>query len=763
MEEEKGKHLSEYKVGELQKRHGNFPTAEFQEDYDSYIIEEELSLSNYIDILLRRKWITIFSFVFSVVTVLLVSLMITPKYRAEITIEISPERPKITSFQEVIELDAPQAEYYETQYKLIKSRSLAKEVAAKLDLPNNPEFAEADDDKTGFFHILSQLAGIYSSPKESGTVESKVEERTKKQKMIDKFIDRINIEPDRKSRLAEVSFLSRDPEFAAKAANMLGDHYIEWRLNRKLDATKSARKFLEKQLAQVKAHLEKAEVNLNQFSKNSDIISMDENYNLIYLQLSKLNLALSEVENERLAKQAYYEVVESGNYEFLPQIMNDPSIQLLGQEYTKAKSEYDNLAVIYGPNYPDLKQLGAKVSRIQSDTQKRVDGLAQSIKQDYLSTQRKENIIRQRNEEQKNRASELNDKAIQYKILAREVDTNKSIYVTLLQRLKETEVTSAIRTSNIQVVDYAVVPFKPHSPNIFLNLILAAFVGLLGGVGLSFVTEHFDNTIKDEEDFKNHFSIPILGVVPLIAHDETIYIEKTVHVNPLSVLSESFRVIRTSVLFSSPDSQPKSILVTSSQPLEGKTTCSSNLAISFAQSNMKVVLINADMRRPRMDEIYEDQSGNGNGLSTYLIGKHDLAETIRNTEVPDLYFIPSGPIPPNPAELLGSERMKELIQSLSEEFDIVLMDAPPVLGFADSLLISRLVDGVLMITSQGITRRESLRTSLDDIRRIHGKILGAIINRLQSHTDKYRYNYYYSENNGKNLKMQNPDFISHNS
>jgi len=258
MDKEKGKYLSEYKVGELQERHGNLPSTELQRDYDSYIIKEELSLSDYIDILRRRKWIIIFCFVFSVITVLLVSLIITPKYRAEITIEISPENPKITSFEEVVELDAPQAEYYETQYKLMKSRSLAKEIAVKLDLSNNPEFAETDDDKTGVSHILSQLGSIFSSPDESSAEELKVEERTKKQKMIDKFIDRINIEPDRKSRLAKVSFLSRDPEFAAKTANMLGDYYIEWRLNRKLDATKSARKFLEKQLAQVKAHLEKA-------------------------------------------------------------------------------------------------------------------------------------------------------------------------------------------------------------------------------------------------------------------------------------------------------------------------------------------------------------------------------------------------------------------------------------------------------------------------------------------------------------------------
>lgn len=764
MDKEKGRHVSEYEVGEPQERRGNLPSTEFQRDYDSYIIKEELSLSEYIGILRRRKWIVILCFVFSVVTVLLVSLIITPKYKAEIMIEISPEKPVYTSLSgELVELDAPQAEYYETQYKLIKSKSLVKEVTAKLDLSNNPEFAGTDDDKTGKFSILTLLGSIFSSSNKSGAVEAKTAERAKKQQLINNFIGRINVMPDRKSRLVMVSFLSRDPEFAAKAANMIGDHYIEWILNRKLDATKSARKFLERQLAQIKAYLEKAEEDLNQFAKDSDIISLDKNFNLTYLQLSELNIALSEAENEKLAKQAYYEQVQSGNYKFLPQIMNDPSIQTLDEEHTKAQSEYDNLAVIYGPNYPDLQQLEAKVSRIQNNINIRANSIAQSVKKDYLSAQRKENIIRERSEEQKRRASELNDKAIQYKILAREVETNKSLYENLLLRFKETEITSGLKASNIQVVNYADVPSKSHSPNIFFNLIFAAFAGLAGGVIFSFVVEYFDDTIKDEEDFKNHFSIPVLGVVPLVAYDETVEIEKIVHVHPMSVLSESFRIVRTSVLFSSPDSQPKSILVTSSQPFEGKSTCSSNLAISFTQSNMKVVLINADMRRPRLNKIYEDESDNSNGLSTYLIGKHDLAETVRNTEIPGLHFIPSGPIPPNPVELVGSERMKELIQSLLEEFDIVLIDSPPILGFADSLLMSRFVDGVLVVASQGLTQRELFRTTLDDVRKVHGKILGAIINRLQSHTDKYKYNYYYSENDGKNLKKQISGFVSSNS
>ncbi len=259
-----------------------------------------------------------------------------------------------------------------------------------------------------------------------------------------------------------MSFLSSDPDFSATAVNTLGDKYIEWLLERRLDATKSARKFLEKQLSQVKGNLERAEEELNKFSKAADIISLDSNLNLTYKQLAELNEALSQSENERLAKEAYYQELKKGNYEYLPQVVNDESIQDLNEEYVKVKANYDNMNVIYGPNYPDLKQLGAKLASIKSDMDKRVNSIAEGINRDYEASLRKEDIMKKRTEEQRQRASVLNDKAIQYKILDREVETNKSIYQNLLQRVKETEVNSGIKATNIQIVDYATAPLIPY-------------------------------------------------------------------------------------------------------------------------------------------------------------------------------------------------------------------------------------------------------------------------------------------------------------
>ncbi|MBI4229021.1 MAG: polysaccharide biosynthesis tyrosine autokinase, partial [Deltaproteobacteria bacterium] len=673
----------------------------------------------------------------------IISLVKTPVYKAGATIEIAPENPKITTFEEVINVDAMQREFYETQYQLIKSKSLAKEVVNSLALGSHREFATGEKSKQGLLpFIKNAFAGIITVKRGSDLGETEKKKLAGEEGLINSFIERVKVTPDRKSRLLDISFESADRELSANAVNTLVDKFIEWVLDRRLDATKAARGFLEKQLEQVKAKLERAEEELSAFAKSADIVSLDENLNLIYKQLAELNETLSETESERLSKEALYKEVQNGNYEYLPQVMSDPSIQALNEEYTKLNSEYDHLAVVYGPNYPEIKQLRARRDRIRSDIAGRTDAIAESIKKDYQGAVRKENIIRKRTTDQKNQTARLNDKAIQYKILEREVDTNKSIYQNLLQRLKETEVTSGIKATNIQVVDYASVPLVPYKPNIRFNVLLATLMGLMIGVFLTFIFEHFDNTIKDEEEFKRRFSLPVLGAVPLLDGIELQDLEKLSYKNPKSLISEAFRVIRTSILYSSADNNPRSLMVTSSQPIEGKTTCASNLAISLTQSGHRVVLLDADLRRPRLHKIFLS-NGNAFGLSTYLVGKIELPGVIHHTDVNSLDIIPTGQLPPNPAELLGSKKMKELIERLNEEYDYVIIDSAPIAGFADSRLVARFVDGILLVTSVGVTQRQALQSSIENKVTVGGKIVGAILNRLELRGRKYGYSYYY--------------------
>jgi len=734
--------VAEYNGKQLREREDYLLSTEVQREYDTSIAEE-LSLRDYIGIILRRKWIIISCLAVSVVTVAIVSLLMTRIYKAEATIEIAPENPKITAFEEVIEVAAKQDEFYATQYELIKSKSLAKEVISVLRLDSYPEFA-VEEKKHGFIAFMKNMVTENFSPKEKNwdPQEIKKSQLAREEGLINSFLSRVEALPKRKSRLVGVNFESSDPELSAKAVNTLVDKYIEWILQRKLDATRAARGFLEKQLGEVKARLERAEEELSIFAKNADIVSLDEKFNLTYMQLAELNDVLSKSETERLAKEALYNEIQAGNYKYLPQVMNDASIRMLDEEYTKLRSQYDNMAVIYGPNYPEIKQLAAQLERIQSDTNQRISSIAESIKKDYQAALNKESILRQRTGEQKRRVTELNDKTVQYRILEREVETNKSIHQSLLQRFKETEVTSGIRATNIQVVDYASPPLLPYKPDIMLNMLLAILMGLTVGCFLAFIFEYFDSTIKDEEEVQKQFLLPLLGAVPLASGNELQEIEKAVYLNPHSLVSEAFRVIRTSIICSSPDHPPRSLLVTSTQPLEGKTTSASNLAFSFIQLGLKVVLLDADFRKPKLHKLFLN-NGNTFGLSTYLVGEMELPGVINRTDLGNLHIIPSGPIPLNPAELLGSKKMKELIERLLEDYDHVIIDGAAIMGLADSRLLSSLVDGVLLVTSVGITQKQTLRSTIEEIQKVRGRIIGAIVNRLESRRGKYGSGYYY--------------------
>ncbi|MCH8028484.1 MAG: polysaccharide biosynthesis tyrosine autokinase [Candidatus Dadabacteria bacterium] len=742
MEDENKKDLTEYKRDELKEREDRLLAAEVRRDYEGYG-EEELSLKDYVEVILRRKWIVISSLVIAIVTVTIASLLMDKIYRAEATIEISPETPKIISFEEVLAVEPRQREFYETQFKLLKSRSLAKEVVTTLQLDTHPAFAAHQDGELGLMSFMKNpIARILSLNNSTDPEGAEKKELIKEKKLVDSFLDGVKIKPDRKSRLVEVIFDSTDPELSATVANTLVDKYIEWVLDRKVEATKAARNFLEKQLQQVKAKLERAEEELNKFAKDKDIVSLDENFNLTYKLLAELNRASTEAETERLAREALYREVQAGDYAYLPQVISDLSIQALNEGYTKLKSQYDNLTVIFDEDYPDVKQLAAQLGRIKKDINERIDGIAKSIRKDYQTALRKDNLLSQRAQEQKRRVMELNEQTVQYKILDREVETNKSIYQNLLQRLKETEVTSGIRATNIQVVDYAETPLVPYKPNIKLNLLLATLMGLMGGVFLAFAFEHFDTTIKDEDEIKRKFALPFLGAIPLASEQEMPDIEKAVYLNPKSSIAEAFRVVRTAIMYSFPDSPLKSILITSAHPTEGKTTTASNLALSMIQSGHRVVLIDADLRNPRLHTIYLN-NGNRFGLSTYLTGEMGLPGVIHQTGIDGLDIIPSGPIPPNPAELLGSKRVRELLEVLTQEYDYVLLDTAPIMGFADSRLLSGLADGVLIVTSVGITQRGALQSSIEAISKVRGSIVGAVVNRVDARRYKYHYGYYY--------------------
>ena len=732
-----------------------------QEVLRAYPVEEDdVSVLRYLDVVLRRKKIIIAFFAVVIVTALIGTFLSDPLYKATAKLEISLDNQRIVNFDQVVEFESNSQEFYETQYLLLRSKSLAKEVANNMDLANHPEFSGSGKEPNPISKVIGGISGAISSiidgakslvvkaPESTVPTDPKLEELRKQDRLASKFVRRISVEPVGDSRLVNISFEAHDRQLAAEAVNGLADGFIDWLLDRKVDATKKGRDFLKKQLAQSQINLESSEEELNKFAKANDIVSLDENMNNIYHTFSTLNEALAEAQRVRLEKESLYNHVQNGNIESLPVIINDGYIQGLKSEHARVKSEYSRMSATFKSEYPPLKELGAKVASLDSKIAEAESNVAASIESDYKAALKTERTLQTKYEEQKGLALDLNERSVQYNILKRDVESNKSIYESLLQRLKETEVASAITASHIQVVDYASVPLAPFKPNLKLNLLFAAFIGMFGGVCFAFFLEYLDNTVRTPEEVRDKLRLPLLGGIYELekTEREMLPVEKSFLLDPRSHIAEAFRTIRTSIMLSTPGNPPQTILVTSCFPSEGKTTVSINLASSFAQAGSKVLLLEADLRRPRIGNILESK---GEGLSSYLTGNSSLDEVIKESDLPNLSILPVGALPVNPSELLGSEQMRDLIERLRDEYEYIIVDGPPSLGFVDAHLVSNIVDGVAVVVRAGSTPRKSIRELIDKLQSIRANLLGVIINGIELNQSGYyykSYSYYYGGN-----------------
>jgi exopolysaccharide transport family protein len=727
--------------------------------------EKEINLRDYWKVIRKRQWTIVAFFLIVVITTAIGTFTMKPIFRASTTIQINKENPQILDFKEIFAVNTMDMDYYQTQYKILESRSLAKRVIQNLKLAEHPEFLPKPE--TPFqkwkSNILNSISGLFTSsdpnknPAENGRETS----------LINQFLKKLKIEPIRNSRLVKIHFDSNSPDLSSQVSNALAANYMQQNLESRFIATQQAKEWLTGQLEDLKGKVERADEALQAFGSKHNIISLDEKENVTMQRLTDLNETLTKAESERMAKEALYKQTKDRTFDSLPSILENKLIMDLKQAYIQLEAQYMKLSETYKPEYPEMVRLKQQMQAIQ----KRIDGelakIIAAIKNDYESSLRKEALLRQAFEEQKARVIEMKDKAIQYNILKREADTNKELYKGLLQRMKEAGVSAGIMASNIQVVDQAELPARPYKPNKQLNLLLAAVVGLFLGVGLAFFLEYLDNTVKTPEDVEQLIQLPSFGMVPEISYERrrrvesgTSYpVELITFGHPKSMLSEAYRNIRTSILLSFSERPPKRIAISSPNPAEGKTTTVINTAIALSQTGVQVLLIDADMRKPRIHKIFREE--NGAGLSNFLSGNAALDSVIKKSDIPNLYYIPSGPIPPNPSELIGSKLFKNMMESLGERFDHIVLDSPPVLGFADAIILSTSVEGVILVVSGGKTPRETLQRAKEALHQVNAKILGVVINRIDIQRSDYgyyyyRYHYYY----GKERKKKELPFTS---
>ncbi len=706
---------------------------------------EEVHLRDYLEVMARRKWL-IFGFLALVfISTLIFTLTATKIYKADATIEADREAPKVTKFEELAAAEASAREFYQTQVSLLKSKALIQRVIDKMNLGEHPVLSPTKDgkEKKGVRGLIKEFVQSLIPQKKDVTVKRPVipAETLKLQGLIG-FVD-TNLTPvlQRNSNLISISFTSPDRHLSQDVVNTLIEEFVRWKMDQKLKDSQLAREFLTKQIYQSKINLEKVEEELNRFAKISGIVSLDAKLNSVYSQLAELNSALARSEAEMIGKRAIYNQARKDGPANLPRVLGNLVIANLKADYARLASQYQDLTTTFLDDYPAVKNLKSRMTSIGERIDIEEKKIFKAIENEYRTAKKQYDALQERVSLQKRRAIDLNERATQYKIIAREVETNKGIYQSLLERAKEIESMVGVSSSNIHIVDRASLPIFPFKPKVRLNLLLAIVVGLMGGIGLAFLLEYFADTITNPDQISERFQIPILGVVPQTKSGDY-SLDKAFVSDPRAPISEAIRTTKVSLQLSGADAHSKCFLITSTAPAEGKSTLATNLAFAFAGSEEKVILMDADLRKPRLHKIFTQWSdGTRPGLSSYLAGVVDK-DLIQKTDTDNLWFVPAGPIPPNPVELLASNRFSELMIVLNQKFDRIILDAPPHHGFADILVLSRQVGGVVLVSSIGETTRDALRHFKKGILNVQGTILGCIINKVNL-TKRYGYRAYY--------------------
>ncbi len=723
----------------------SLPVSALQQTFHEWQKADEIQLRDYLDVILRRKWLiaTVLTLVF--ISTLIFTLATTPIYEASAVVEVSQETPHVTNFQEVLGSEIQAREFYETQVELLRSRAIIQRVIEELDLVSHPTirktvFADGEPGLPG--RITGAITGVMGNVFKSQNDPELDEANTKHQQVAEYISENLTITPSRKSMLINVAFRSPERSLSQSVVNTLIKGFIRWKMELKVEASGIARDFLMMQMDQAKINLEKAEERLNEFAKHAGIVSLDARINSIYRHLEELNATFAAAEADMINKTAIYRQAVKEGHANMPRVLNSDLIASLKDKYADLNAEYVELRTTFHDDYPKVKTLKARLESIAALIDSQEKGIFQSIENEYEAAVRVVSAMKIRIAQQKDLVLDLNDRATQYSIMAREVETNKEIYQSLLQRAKEIESMAGVSSSNIQIVNRADLPLVPVKPNVKLNLLLAVVLGLLGGIGCAFMAEYFADTVTNPSEIQDRFQIPLLGIIPQQSKPDKDGLENAFTRHPRSPFSEAIRSTRVSVQLSGSGPYSKCFLITSTLPSEGKTTLAVNLALSFAAAGEKTVIIDADLRKPRLHEVFGlKKRVNGHGVSSFLAEVTDELKMYANQNK-NLGVIPSGPVPPNPAELLASRRFNLLLAKLTETYDRIILDGPPHIGFADTLILSKSVGGIVLVSSIGESSREAIGNFKKAIVNINGTILGCIVNKVDF-SRKYGYGGYY--------------------
>jgi capsular exopolysaccharide synthesis family protein len=724
-----------------------------------YAAAEEQHLSDYFRVLYKRRWVALPVFLIITVIGAVNTFRQTPIYQARIQLLIEKDTPSVARLDQMFQTQEGwyNDDFYQTQYRILQSRSIAKRTIDLLKLWDAPRLGVGPAPtgaitpsglfwgavNTAITLAKKPFAGDAAAPAPAPAFPA-VGETAAQSGRIDEFLGGLSVTPVRNSRLVEIQYTSSDPIFAADAANAVAKAYIEQTMEVKFSASKDAADWLTERLGDQRRAVEASEAALQGYKEKNGTVSItDGASNIVVQRLTDLNAAWTKAKTDRINKEALYNQLKaaegSGAIDTYPAVLSNDYIQRLKGELTDAQRQQATLAQRYDERHPEMIKARSAVLATDAKLRGELGKIVESVKNEYQAALSQEKSLQSALDAQKGEALSLNRKGIEYGVLQREVESNRQIYESLMQRTKETGISRELRTTNVRVVDSAEVPRSSILPRHDRDIMLATFGGLVLAIGIAFLFEYMDNRIKAPQELRIHLGLAYLGMVPAFSpKGSNILISDDV---PAS-FSESIKSVRTNVLFSSAETGSKAISVTSAGPGEGKSVIAANLAVALAQTGLRVLVIDADMRRPRVHENFG--VAQEPGLSNLLVGDCKPSETLRRSPAAaNLWILPSGLIPPNPAELLGSKRFEEYLKTLAEQFDWVIIDSPPVLAVADASVVANIASGVIFVVGAEQTTRQAARAAIDQLHAVKAHIIGGVLNRASLDRNPYYYSHYY--------------------
>ncbi|MCK9528562.1 MAG: polysaccharide biosynthesis tyrosine autokinase [Syntrophales bacterium] len=741
-------------------------------------IDETVDFLEYWHTIRKRRRLVILCVLAALTAAAIYLFTAVPVYRSTANILIERANPNL-SLQEVLVMDPGGQDFYQTQYKILESRAIARDAADRLNLNRHPEYRP--DEVKGFSPrkllrdtiaaVTAQLPFLSSGhdPSDDGPDILVGTEQEADAGLVNAFQSNLSIKPVRNSRIVEVSFQSIDPRLAALGANTVVQAYIDWNLGLRLQSTRFATQFLEEQVQQARIKMEASEQAIQQYREKHGLSLAAgqteggrQTADISRQRLSQVNSQLMDATNRRIeAEVKHNKALELSRNpetaETIPEVAASPVMISLKNKEVELLRERTVKSNRFGPRHPEMVALNEEIQKLSELKKQEILNIVDSLKANLEVSLERERALTRALRESENETISRDKIAIQFQMLQQEAESNRQLYDILLRRLNESSVSEEVRTVNIYVVDRAEVPGFPAHPKKAKGMLIALAIGLGLGIGLAFFAEYIDDTINSPEELERQFGLPYLGSIPRFtaqAGDGNGALP--VLQEPTSQAAEAYRGLRTGILFSTPDRSPRMVLVTSATATEGKTVTSTNIALVMALAGEKTLLVDLDMRRPRIHKNLD--ISNEQGISNVLVGDGDWRSFVQKTASPNLQVIPSGPLAPNPAELIASGRMKTLIQEWGQAYDRVIIDTSPITAVTDPVLLSRLVDGTVIIIKAGSTSRRIIAAGIRQIEDVQGRVLGAVLNDVDSRNGGYYYHYYqhyyYGEGKTKRKKSR---------